>query len=73
MKYSPSTFKNVEMSFLHFLFYIAIFSVTRRLSQGGKRCWKGPTGHCTGPTSQQSEKELEKWWWIRLWMAMLKP
>jgi len=22
-------------------------------------------GHCTGSTSQQSEKKLEIWWWNR--------
>jgi len=48
-------------SFLHFLFYIAIISiVTRGLRQGGKFSKKGPTGYCTGPASQQSEKKLEK-------------
>jgi len=29
--------------------------------------WKGPTGHCKGPTSQQ------KWWLIRMWMAIPIP
>jgi len=60
MKYSPRTFENVKMfSFLHFLFWIAIISgVTRTLSQGGKLSKKWPTGHCAGPTSQHSEKNL---------------
>ena len=48
-------------SYVHFLFYVAIIStVTRSLSQGGKLSYKGTTGYCTGPTSQQSEKKLEK-------------
>ena len=61
MKYSPRTLENVKMSsFLHFLFCTVIISgVTRALSQGGKFSWKGPTGHCTGPTSQHSENIWE--------------
>jgi len=40
-----------------FLFYIAVMSgVTKGLSQGGKLRLKGPTGHCTGYTSQHSDK-----------------
>jgi len=38
----------------------------------GKRSWKKPMGHCEGhcdSTSQHSEEKLEKWWWIRMWMA----
>ena len=61
MKYSPRTFENVKMPFvLHFLIYIAIISgVTRALSQCGKLSWRGPTGHCTRPTSQHSEQTWE--------------
>jgi len=63
MKYSLRTFENVLI--FAFLFYIATISVgTTALSQGGKLSSKGPTGHCTGPTSQHSEKNLEKWWMV---------
>jgi len=48
---------------------ITVNGTTRGLTQGGFS-WKGPTGHCRGPTSQHSEKN-EKWWWIRMWMAMV--
>ena len=48
--------------------------VTRGLSQGGKRNWKAPTGHCKGTTSQHLEKNLrndgESGWGG---MATLKP
>jgi len=58
MKYSLGTFENILL--FAFLFFIAIINgVTRALSQGGKRSWKEPTGHCTGPTSQHSEKTWE--------------
>jgi len=71
MKYYLRIFETVIL--FAFLFYIAIISgVTRALSQGGKLSQKGPTGHCTGPTSQHSKKTWERWW-IRMWIAMLKP
>jgi len=55
-----------------FLIFVAILSrVTRGLSQGGKISWNGPIGHCRRPTCQHSEKKLEKWWWIRMWMAIV--
>jgi len=62
MKYSQRTSKNVKMSsFSDFLFYVAVSSgVPRGLSLAGKFSLEGPTGHCTGPTSQYSEKKLEK-------------
>jgi len=50
----------------------AVSDVTIGLSQEGKRSWKGSIGHCREFTSQHSEKKLEKWWWIRMWMAILK-
>jgi len=49
-------------NFLLFTFSILhsyISGVTKGLSQGGKLRWKGPTGHCTGSTSQHSEKTWE--------------
>jgi len=39
----------------------------------GKCSWKRPTGFCRWPTSQHSEKKLEKDWWIWVWMAIRKP
>jgi len=47
--------------------------VTRVLSHGGILSWREPTGHRRGPSSQHSEKKTEKWYWIRMWISILKP
>jgi len=38
-----------------------------------KCSWRRPTGLCRWPTGQHSRKKLENWWWIQVWMAILKP
>jgi len=35
-----------------------------------KLSWKIPTDLCKRPTSQHSEKKLEKWRRIQVWMAI---
>jgi len=33
---------------------------------------RGPLATVQGPLPN-TRKKLEKWWWIRMWIAMLKP
>jgi len=52
--------QNILLFTLHILHssLIIISDVTKGLSQGGKLRKMGPTGYCTGSTSQHSEKNL---------------
>jgi len=50
----------------------AVSGVTRRLGQEGKRSWKRSIADCRGVASN-TQKNPEKWRWIRMWMAILKP
>jgi len=43
-----------------------------RFETEGKHSWRRPTGLCREPTNQHSENKLDKWWWIRIWLAVLK-
>jgi len=33
---------------------------------------RGPLATAQGPLAN-TRKKLQKWWWIRVWIAMLKP
>jgi len=55
------------------MFYIAIISgLTKGLNQGDKLRKKRPLATVQGPLAN-TQKKLEKWWWIRMRMAEPKP
>jgi len=67
---------DAKLVFYHLLFWqcrmSAVSGVTRCLGQELKCIWKRSTVHCRGVASN-TQKNPEKWRWIRMWVAILKP
>ena len=56
--------------------HVLLFHKNEIFSKDIKKCQnvpeRGPLATVRSPLAN-TQKRLEKWWWIRLWMAILKP